>query len=376
MAVLNAELINTGNAPSYEKTKAASFKSLGNLVGNLLVAGEIKVQLDLPVSRYDRLAISDLLATNGLNVSASVTRSGELTLSWIEFAQANESVSFSLDSYLGLAKVSKKYTTFIGPPTGQIEYRTPGLYSFIAPKDVTKVSVVAVGGGGGGYYTWSSPAGSGGGLGWKNEIEVVPGQAYTVVVGNGGQYNGVAGTTSYFISTAVVAGYGGGSAGSGANTSGANANGYGGGWVGDGGGAGGNCPGYQGGGGAGGYSGRGGNYNSEPGYGGGGGSGSYYSSTYGTGAGGGVGLYGEGTSGLGGTQRAGAGYGGGGGSGGQTGANGEPAQVGAYLIKGGDCGGGGGGSGTTYGGGFGGNGGLRIIWGPNRAFPTTGTTDQ
>lgn len=41
----------------------------------------------------------------------------------------------------------------------------------------------AYGGGGAGTYTIS---GGGGGLGWKNNITVVPGQSYTVVVGAGG----------------------------------------------------------------------------------------------------------------------------------------------------------------------------------------------
>lgn len=41
----------------------------------------------------------------------------------------------------------------------------------------------AYGGGGGGTY---SIQGGGGGLGWKNNITVVPGQSYTVVVGAGG----------------------------------------------------------------------------------------------------------------------------------------------------------------------------------------------
>jgi hypothetical protein len=43
------------------------------------------------------------------------------------------------------------------------------------------------GGGGSGTYTIN---GGGGGLGWKNNIEVVPGQSYTVVVGAGGATDG------------------------------------------------------------------------------------------------------------------------------------------------------------------------------------------
>lgn len=45
----------------------------------------------------------------------------------------------------------------------------------------------AYGGGGGGTYTIN---GGGGGLGWKNNIPVTPGQSYTVVVGAGGNTDG------------------------------------------------------------------------------------------------------------------------------------------------------------------------------------------
>jgi hypothetical protein len=44
----------------------------------------------------------------------------------------------------------------------------------------------AYGGGGGSTYAYG---GSGGGLGWTNNIAVVPGNSYTVVVGDGGLPN-------------------------------------------------------------------------------------------------------------------------------------------------------------------------------------------
>lgn len=237
-------------------------------------------------------------------------------------------------------------------PAGQISYTTPGTYTWTAPPGVTSVSVVAVGPG----------SKAGGGLGWKNNIPVVPGQSYTVSVGNGMyQY---APRDSYFISPTVVKGggavdYTGGT------------------FVGDGGGNGG-AAGSGAGGGAGGYSGDGGAGSSSfttpgiEGSGGGGGGGACNSGGY-CGGGGGVGLYGKGSNGAGAlVSTTAGGSGGGGGSGGASGG------VASYSF----------GFGGAYGGGSaynrysasaykdGANGAVRIIWGTNRAFPSTNTADH
>ena len=87
---------------------------------------------------------------------------------------------------------------------GSISYTTSGTYTWIAPSGVTSVSVVAVGAGGGGS---SGFPGSGGGLGYKNNYSVTPGNSYTVVVG--ASVTGGNGGYSYFMSTCVVKGGGG-----------------------------------------------------------------------------------------------------------------------------------------------------------------------
>jgi len=69
---------------------------------------------------------------------------------------------------------------------GQIEYTTPGTYTFVAPAGVTSVSVVVVGGGGGGSVNQTGTAGGGGALAWVNNRTVVPGNSYTAIVGAGG----------------------------------------------------------------------------------------------------------------------------------------------------------------------------------------------
>jgi len=267
--------------------------------------------------------------------------------------------------------VSDAETTIIADSAsaiGQIAYTTPGTYTWTAPAYVTKVCVVCVGGGGGGASNSGGGAagGGGGGLGWKNNIPVIPGQSYTVVVGAGGtarsNTNGIAGGSSYFISLATVAGLGGGAgAYSGGNV-------LGGGYVGDGGGNGGGAGVWGGGGGAGGYTGNGGigrgsSQAGENGSGGGGGGGGGGFVAEG-GPGGGVGIFGQGANGVGGAS--GSRTAGTGGSGGTTSSGGSVAGI--Y---------GGGGGALTYGTPENGGGGaVRIIWGFGRAFPSTLTSDQ
>jgi len=255
------------------------------------------------------------------------------------------------------------------PPTGQQAYTTAGTFSWTAPTGVTSVCVVAVGGGAGSH---EYGAGGGGGLGWKNNISVTPGQSYTVVVGVGGPASNPGGD-SYFINNTTVKG------GAGTNPrwepSFDRWSYNGGSYVGDGGGIGGKGIGFNnangrrgGGGGAGGYSGAGGNggsnYNTTSptagAGGGGGGGGDPYQ------GGGGVGILGAGTSGS-----------AGGNNGGSGGANGV-AFGSASTVNGGLYGGGAAlyDSTSSTGKSPGANGAVRIIWGDNRAFPSTNTADM
>lgn len=270
-----------------------------------------------------------------------------------------------------------------GPVQGQQAYTTPGSYSFIVPAGVTSISVVCVSGGGGALSALQGGSGTGGNLGYANNIAVTPGETLSVVVGAGGSGNldndvsarGGRSTLSrgatQFVS--VRGGYwsNGGSADTNpqpglAGTGGSGAGG---------------------GGGAGGYSGNGGAPNTNAPAGGGGGGGAdrdiYYpdpntEASPGCGGGGGVGLLGEGASG---TKGPSSGTGGRGGSGGGNGGDQSSFNGGV----GGSFGGGGGMGGYLYDffydsfnyvgpGGNGGNGAVRIIWpGNTRQFPSTNT---
>lgn len=227
---------------------------------------------------------------------------------------------------------------------GQVVITSYGIWT--CPAGVYSVSVVCVGG-------IAAGATGGAGLGYKNNIAVIPGTTYMV---------GAGGTDAWFINSSIVCGI-------------MSVSQYGAGFTGDGGGNGGNAGNYTagyGGGGAGGYSGNGGNGGSNTGYaatagsgGGGGGGGGRYGTAAG-GAGGGVGLLGQGSNG---TTGAAGGGGGGGGSGGTSGGSGggSSATAGSY--------GGGGSNGTAYCAGT--NSVVRIIWpGTTRQFPSTNTGDM
>jgi hypothetical protein len=304
---------------------------------------------------------------------------------------------------------------------GQALFASPGTFNWTAPAGVTKVSVVAIGAGGYGSSGGGPGSGGGGGLGWKNNITVVPGQTYPVQVGLAASNSSNPSTIhSFFINTSTVAGYGG-------NSSNNDSGGSGGGYVGNGGGNGGNGgrTWYQSGnmlasgaGGAGGYTGtggRGGDYFTSignPGSGGGGGGGSgdtthsgnsnggnYYPDcnqvtvyyNFG-GKGGNTGLFGQGSNGVAGVLvngPYGSSYGGNGGTGSPasaTAGGGGPATINyaqqyVYWVCEFDYAAGYDvcycedgytdlGSATK---GKGSNGGVRIIWGDDRAFPSTNT---
>ena len=264
-------------------------------------------------------------------------------------------------------------STSTAPVVGQAFYGSGnGYYTWRCPPGVTSVCVVAIGGGSASQGATSSGngGGAGGGLGWKNDIPVVPGTDYTVFVGKGGNLNGTNpnGEESYFISAATVRG------GPGAYL-------VGGGYTGDGGGNGGDAIASGAGGGAGGYTGTGGyspaNSYGNAGSGGAGGAGGGHSSTHGYSSGGGVGPFGQGASGSGISY-----MGGRGGSGGENGRAGQNPyySYGQLDRPGGLYGGGGGGPGddVNFGHGIqaGGRGCVRIIWGAGRSFPSTGTGDM
>jgi len=295
-------------------------------------------------------------------------------------------------------------------PTGQAEYTSSGTHSFTVPEGVYSISAVAIGGGGGGsgfydadpiVYTYGD-GGGGGALSYNISTAVTPGEVLTVQVGAGGarglrisdnsgyhQAFGDDGGDSgiYRQSTPLLLAKGGqrggrddipaypaGGAGG--------ASGFGVGQVRRQGGPSRDAQDYRGsynettgGGGAAGYGGEGGiggsssstaSITSTDGSGGGGGGGRG-GSTRGGGGGGGTGIFGQGANGAAGSSSNPAD----GGDGGSLGNDGGTVSSGTGGNGGFPGGGGGGGGGGGVGGGNGADGAVRILWGPNRSYPTT-----
>lgn len=256
---------------------------------------------------------------------------------------------------------------------GQQEWTIPSTYEFVVPDGIYLLSAVAIGGGGGGGMgDQSDGASARGGTGaaggnnrWIRDMPVVPGEIITVTVGAGGlrregnSRGATSGGASYISRGAVTLlradGAAGASAGTNNSSFGLRSDGS---FVG--GGDGGPGAGAQGGGGAGaggtgGYAGNGGNaYVSPPvqpagGAGGGGAT---------RGNGGSVGLHGEGSTGINGIPQDGS----------RDGTDGSARGI--------TCGGGGQGGDLRMYGQPGKNGGIRIIWGTGRSYPSTRIVDE
>ncbi|CAK0772317.1 MSHA biogenesis protein MshQ [Gammaproteobacteria bacterium] len=105
-------------------------------------------------------------------------------------------------------------------------FSSPGNFSWTAPAGVTSATVEAWGGGGAGGGATGNPAKGGGGAGGQyasKVVTVIPGTAYSVVVGVGGTGstgNGTAGGDSGFAGSVVVAKGGAGGGGAASNNSG------------------------------------------------------------------------------------------------------------------------------------------------------------
>lgn len=251
---------------------------------------------------------------------------------------------------------------------------TSGTHDWTVPAGVTEICAVCVGAGGYGLNDANGGSGGAGGdLRYRNAIAVTPGEVLTIIVGSGTSFTTNKESSISRGGTKLLSAAGGGR---GVNTGTTVKIGISttiGGDVGGGNGGTSSSPtnnGSAGGAGAGGYAGNGGNGGAQDGgdgsngAGGGGGGGGGGPPNANGGAGGGVGLKGQGSNGPGGSGFfVSPGTGGSGGSSGTT-------------FAGGNYGGGGRGyDGPSASGLGGGAGGVRVIWGEGRAYPSTNTGD-
>lgn len=71
----------------------------------------------------------------------------------------------------------------------QVDFKTPGTFQWTVPADVFKISVVAISAGARGTVqanVGAAQGGRGGCVRWQNDIVVTPGDVHTIVVGSGG----------------------------------------------------------------------------------------------------------------------------------------------------------------------------------------------
>jgi hypothetical protein len=158
--------------------------------------------------------ITDFSAINGSTTFSSIAVVGDnvryihtavITIEADETTEGVEVFTFSLrtDNVSGTVRATQAFTVqdtsiTLFVPSGQQAYLDPGTYSWVAPAGISTVSVVVIGAGGGGmnddlYY--GGTGGGGGGLAYLNNVPVTPGNTYKVVVGSGGigvynQYRG------------------------------------------------------------------------------------------------------------------------------------------------------------------------------------------
>ena len=123
----------------------------------------------------------------------------------------------------GIVGITQIPAPSINEPTSDIfTFTTVGTTTWTAPLGITSIQYLVVGGGGGsgGGFDTGGGGGGGGGMVLYGTLSVIPGNTYTVVVGDGGdggisirspvsETNGTAGSNSSFDSTVALGGGGG-----------------------------------------------------------------------------------------------------------------------------------------------------------------------
>jgi hypothetical protein len=147
-------------------------------------------------------SLSGSFVINNNTASISLTYTNDFV------TEGAETATLALDYYDDFIQWGISDTSI--EPIGQQLFETPGTYTWIAPAYVTNVSLVCIGGGGGGVgHSYASDrggsGGGGGGLVYVNNLNVIPFDTYTIIVGYGGSRLN---TTSNTLGTKAQSGSG------------------------------------------------------------------------------------------------------------------------------------------------------------------------
>jgi len=194
--VTATNIVNAVSANSNTTASIAAIVPTAPTIGTATATSSTAATVSYTASSNDGGAtISSYTAVSspsGITGSLSTSGSGTITVSGLSPSTSYTFTVYATNSAGNSPSSAASNSITTSAPSGQEEFTTVGTYTFFPPYGVTSVSAVAVGGG--------SSYGAGG-LGWKNNISVSYGSPYTVYVAS-------ANTTSYFISTGTVAGYG------------------------------------------------------------------------------------------------------------------------------------------------------------------------
>ena len=205
---------STSSSVSFKLTTNLSYLNTVDLVVNRTLTFTTEYGISPDERRSSSLNIYNLNiavadATTGTKILKTETPGLTLTAydrtsSWPDLVDNTQYITSVSHMFNGTVDVKNNLQSVYQTITANVsnyvldsaEFTDAGSFTWTVPDGVTSISVAGVGGGGGGSQKAAGgTGGSGGQLAYVNNITVVPGDVYTVVVGSGGLTGGDYGLT-------------------------------------------------------------------------------------------------------------------------------------------------------------------------------------